>query len=346
MAPTKTICSGCATGCNVDLWSRNNEVLRITPRFNEDVNSYWMCDNGRLNTFNYVNAADRVNGPHIRKEGELVKVGWDEAYAKTLSELKSFAKDEIAVLASPSITIEDAYLLNKFVKSTLHVKNVDFVKHVVSGNSDTLLINEDKAANAKGVALMGIEPGTGGLKFEEIISKIEAGKIKALILVEEDLIKLNPSFEQTLSKLDLLITLSTNFDATTSLANVVFPASTYAEKNGTWVNGKGRAQRIRPAVTTIDMERSLDGLSLSRWDKFGTDFDSWGKAKKNDARPAWKIISGLANAFGTKYKFSMAEEIFEEIAHTNPLFAGLNYDVIGEKGVALKTESVQKKVKI
>lgn len=343
MAPTKTICSGCARGCNIDLWTRNNEVLRLTPRQNDDVNSFWMCDNGRLNTFKHINAIDRVNGPHIRKEGKFTKVGWDEAYAKTLSELKSFAKDEIAALASSSLTVEDAYLVSKFVRS-INVKNFDFVPKVVAGSGDEILIREDKSANAKGVELMGVDFSKGGLKFDEIISHIESGKIKALVLIEEDLISWNPALEHALAKLDFLVTFSTNFDATTSFAKVVFPASTYAEKNGTWINFQGRIQRIRPAVTTIEMERSLDGMSLSRWDKFGTDFDSWGKAKKQDARPTWKIISGLANAFGTKYKFTMAEEIFNEIAHTNPLFTGLDYDVIGENGVQLKTETIQKLV--
>jgi len=343
MAPTKTICSGCARGCNIDLWTRNNEVLRLTPRQNEEVNSFWMCDNGRLNTFKHINANDRVNGPHIRKDGKFTKVGWDEAYAKTLSELRSFAKDEIAALASSSLTVEDAYLVSKFVRS-INVKNFDFVPKVIAGSGDEILIREDKSANANGVKLMNVDSAKGGLKFDEIISHIEAGKIKALVLIEQDLIDLDSAFEKALAKLDFLVTFSTNFDATTSLAKVVFPASTYAEKNGTWINFQGRIQRIRPAVTTIEMERSLDGMSQSRWDKFGTDFDSWGKAKKNDARPTWKIISGLANAFGTKYKFTMAEEIFNEIAHTNPLFTGLDYDVIGENGVQLKTESIQKLV--
>ncbi|MFA6979987.1 MAG: molybdopterin-dependent oxidoreductase [Ignavibacteriaceae bacterium] len=338
MAPTKTICSGCARGCNIDLWTRNNEVLRLTPRQNDEVNSFWMCDNGRLNTFKHINANDRVNGPHIRKEGKFTKVGWDEAYAKTLSELKSYAKDEIAALASSSLTVEDAYLVSKFVRA-INVKNFDFVPKVIAGSGDDILIREDKSANANGVKLMNVDSSKGGLKFDEIISHIESGRIKALILIEEDLINLDSAFEKALAKLDFLVTFSTNFDATTSLAKVVFPASTYAEKNGTWINFQGRIQRIRPAVTTIEMERSLDGMSQSRWDKFGTDFDSWGKAKKNDARPTWKIISGLANAFGTKYKFTMAEEIFNEIAHTNPLFTGLDYDVIGESGVQLKTET-------
>ena len=86
---------------------------------------------------------------------------------------------------------------------------------------------------------------------------------------------LNPELEKILSELDLLIVHSTNFNKTTDLADYVFPASTYTAKNGVFVNFQGRAQRIRPAASTIEQDRSLDGMTLSRLDKFGTQFDSW-----------------------------------------------------------------------
>ena len=63
-----------------------------------------MCDHGRLNTFKFINAEDRVDGPHMRVEGNLIKVGWDEAFAKAASNLKSFSKDEIAFLGSAYAT--------------------------------------------------------------------------------------------------------------------------------------------------------------------------------------------------------------------------------------------------
>ena len=48
MSANKTICQGCARGCNIDVWVRNNKVLRLTPRENQEVNSFWMCDRGRV----------------------------------------------------------------------------------------------------------------------------------------------------------------------------------------------------------------------------------------------------------------------------------------------------------
>ena len=55
---TKSICTGCARGCNMDIGSRNEVIHRQTPRENNDVNSAWMCDAGRLD-FHYVNSEGR-----------------------------------------------------------------------------------------------------------------------------------------------------------------------------------------------------------------------------------------------------------------------------------------------
>ena len=92
-----------------------------------------------------------------------------------------------------------------------------------------------------------------------------------------------------------------------------------------------------PAVSTVEMDRSLEGMAMSRLDKFGTQFDRWAKGNKHDARSTWKIIAGLAAVMGGKFKFNMAEEVFGEMAKKIDAFKGLDYDVIGDKGAMLKT---------
>ncbi|MDH3252774.1 MAG: 2Fe-2S iron-sulfur cluster-binding protein, partial [Ignavibacteria bacterium] len=95
MSSTETVCPGCARGCNMYSWVRNNEILRQTPRYNPEVNDYWMCDVGRLETFKHVNLESRIKAPLVRKDQGVVEVGWDEALAKIASELKTFKKTEI-----------------------------------------------------------------------------------------------------------------------------------------------------------------------------------------------------------------------------------------------------------
>lgn len=335
MSLTNSVCTGCARGCNIELWVRNNEVLRLVPKYNEDVNSYWMCDHGRVNTFKFVNAKDRVDGPHIRVEGNLVRVGWDEAYAEAASRLKGFSKDEIAVLGSAFATVEDNYTAAKFAKSVLGTGNLDFVKHVDPAFGDDILRKNDITPNSFGAELAGVKPSKNGNDFNGIIKGIKEGKIKALYILEDDIIAANTELESVFAKLDLLIAHATNFNKTTVLADIVFPASTYAEKNGTFVNFSGRVQRIRPAVATLDVDRALEGMSMSRWDKFGTKFDRWAQGKHFDARASWKILVGLASALGQKMKYGMAEEVFLDIAANDEVFKGLDYDVLGELGVQL-----------
>ena len=76
-------------------------------------------------------------------------------------------------------------------------------------------------------------------------------------------------------------------------------------------------------------------------DKFGTKYDRWAQGKHFDARSSWKILAGLSNAMGTKMKYGMAEEVFADIASSINAFKGLDYDVIGENGVQLKTEKIK-----
>jgi len=322
----------------MEIWVRINEVLRLTPRLNEEVNSYWMCDHGRINTFKFINAEDRINGPHIRKEGALTKVSWEEAYAATVSELKSFSNDEIAFISSPYATCEDNYLFSKFAKSIIGSKNLDFMRHIDPSFGDDILRRDDVTPNTLGAETVGVYPIKGGLNINGIIKGISDKKIKALYIIEDDIVSADPELENILAKLDLLIVHSSNLNKTAALADIVFPSSTYAEKNGTMVNFQGRIQRLRSAVSTIDHDRAADGMALSRLDKFGTVYDKWAKKNKHDARPTWRIISDLSAAFGTKIKYTMAEEVFADIAKTVNAFKGIDYDVIGELGTKLKMD--------
>jgi len=335
LSSTKSVCIGCARGCNTEIWVRNNEVMRLTPRFNNDVNSYWMCDHGRINTYKFVNDDTRVDGPFLKHKDILIRAGWDETLSKAASDLKHYTKEEIAFIASPFATCEDNYLLARFAKTVIGSKHIDFMRHNNPSFGDDLLRRDDMSPNSKGAELVGAVPGKGGLKFDGIIAAIKSGKIKALYIIEDDIVSANPELEQILSRLDLLIVHATNFNKTTDRADYVFPASTYTAKNGVFVNFQGRAQRIRPAASTIEQDRSLDGMTLSRLDKFGTQFDSWASSNKRDARTTWKILQALMQLYGIKTKYSIAEDVFIDISKNIDAFKGLNYDIIGELGIKI-----------
>ncbi len=336
MSSTETICPGCARGCNIFSWVRNNQILRHTPRYNPEVNDFWMCDTGRLTTFQHVHAPERLKSPMVLREGIREEVGWDEAIARVASELRTFKKSGIAAVGSAYATNEDNYLFQRFAAEVLGTKHVDFVRHLTPGDDDEILLRADKTPNARGAEEVGVRPRDGGMNMEGILKGIREGQIKALYVLEEDLAG-DPVIASLLEKLEFLAVHSAVENATTRVADVVLPSSTFAEKHGTFTNFEGRVQRIRPSVATLERDRVLDGFATSRLDKFGTAFDRWGRAVKHDARPSWRIISGVASVMGAKFKYASVEEVFNEMASAIPAFKGITYRKLSTRGMTLAT---------
>lgn len=335
MSSTESICVGCARGCNMNIWVRNNEILRLTPRINEEVNSHWMCDYGRLQTFKWINSDKRMSGALIRKNDSLVEVGWDEAISKIASDLRTFRKNEIAGIGSAYATNEDNYVFAKFMKEVIGTKNIGFMEHIKEGDEDNILIRADKTPNSLGTKIVGMcnENGKGGI--EHILKGIQEGNIKALYIMEDN-IAADAHIAKILSNLELLIVHSPVKNETTNIADVVLASSAYAEKHGTMVNFQGVVQRLRPAIALFDHERAKDGMAMSRWDKFAAHNDRWGKGPKRDARSTWRIIAAVASAMGSKMKYAVAEDVFKEITERIPAFKGLSYEKIGAKGNKIK----------
>lgn len=333
MGSTKSVCQGCSRGCNIELWTRNNEILRITPRSNEDVNQSWMCDNGRINTFKHIKSETRIDGALAKISGKQEPVSWEDAYKRVYENLKKFKKSEVAFIASPFATLEDNYLLARFVRENYTESNLFFINHIIAEDADDILIKEDKTPNSKGLNLLKISNNRENSLFANLLESIERKAVKALVVLDEDL---GSTSLEILSKLEFLLVIASNKNAVTEIADVVLGAAAYAEKNGTVVNFEGRVQRLRPAVKTQYVETSLDGINEGRLDKFGTPFDRWAKEIGYNVKPAWKIFTEMALLFGNKYKYSTAESVFEDFASNVRECKGLDYGIISDKGFVIK----------
>ncbi|MFQ5798803.1 MAG: molybdopterin-dependent oxidoreductase [Bacteroidota bacterium] len=345
MSKTNSVCPGCARGCNMYMWVKENKILRLTPRLNEQVNDYWMCDYGRLNTFQFVNAETRINGPMVRRDGELVEVSWEEAIAAAALGLKRFNKTEIAGVGSAFAMNEDNYMFVKFMKHVLGTKNIDFMRHVKEGDEDDILIRADRTPNSYGAEAVGVRPDEGGLALEGISTAIGEGKIKALYVIDDDIVT-DSAVARVLEQLDFLVVHASNENATTRIADVVLSSATYAEKHGTFTNFQGRVQRIRPAVATIEQDRALEGFAMSRLDRFASHNDRWGRWVKRDARPTWRIIAGVANALGSKFRYLTVEDVFNEIGQKVDSFRGLTYLKVGSQGSMLRSKTATDAAKV
>ncbi len=117
-----------SVGSNLTVQVKNNRVMRVLPRENEDVNECWISDKDRF-SYEALNSPSRLLKPMVRVDGSLREVDWNVALDYVAHGLKDIAKshgaDAIAGLASPHSTLEELFLLQKLVRG-IGSGNVDF----------------------------------------------------------------------------------------------------------------------------------------------------------------------------------------------------------------------------
>ena len=125
---TRTICTYCGVGCNLDVATSNGEIMSITAPFDAEVNQGHTCLKGRY-AFKFYNHPDRLDSPMIKRNGEFEKVSWDEAYNYISTKLNSykteFGPDSIAGISSARCTNEENYLMQKFIRAVIGTNNID-----------------------------------------------------------------------------------------------------------------------------------------------------------------------------------------------------------------------------
>jgi NADH-quinone oxidoreductase subunit G len=321
MSFTETICPHCARGCNIRAGVRNNEILRLEPRPNPNVNDFWMCDMGRLESYPPVNSETRLAGAWARKSGTLEHIALEDAVKAIVNVLKIYRADEIVFIASPFATVEDNFALSEIAKHTS--KNIGYFPHFI-GEDAKLLIRADRTPNSYGLKLLGIPEF--GKDFSE---SLKAGKIKAIYALEDDFLSRN---NLIFDKVEFFACHATNSSSTTDRADVILPASSWAEKEGVIVNFEGWAQRLKPAVESSHHVRNLEHMNRSRLDRFGSKFDRWAVGRKVDAYESWRLAEMVGAGIGIKTDHLYTEDVFETAAASVPGLKGLSHDKIGTLG--------------
>ena len=123
----KTVCSYCGTGCQLTLGVKDNVVLTTVYDENQGFHNGQLCTRGRWG-YQFVNSANRLSTPLLRKNGTLVPASWEEALAavkKRLAEAKAGGGATAACLVTPRLTNEELYLLKKLFNEGIGSKNID-----------------------------------------------------------------------------------------------------------------------------------------------------------------------------------------------------------------------------
>jgi len=124
---TKTVCTYCGVGCSFDVWTRDRHILKIEPGPGP-ANGISTCIKGKF-AWDFVNSADRLTKPLIRKGDTFVESTWDEALdliAKRFTEIKhEFGPDALAFIASSKCTNEESFLMQKLARAVIGTNNID-----------------------------------------------------------------------------------------------------------------------------------------------------------------------------------------------------------------------------
>lgn len=123
-----TTCPYCGAGCGLHLQVLDGQLVGTLPAKNHIISQGALCIKG-WNAHAFVNHAERLRTPLIRKEGALVPATWDEALtlvADKLSAVKAESgPDSIALLTSAKCTNEENYLVQKLARAVIGTNNVD-----------------------------------------------------------------------------------------------------------------------------------------------------------------------------------------------------------------------------
>jgi NADH-quinone oxidoreductase subunit G len=303
---TKSICTSCGTGCNTIIGSREGKVLRQTPRENNDVNSTWMCDYGRLN-YHYLHGDDRLTVPETRlANNQFAVADWKTAISSAAAQLRKFRPEEIAIIASARMTNEELFLVRRLADA-LNCQAVDVVPRM--GEADGILMSADRNPNTSGARLLGIAAkDEAAARLPGIVERVNSGAVKALLCLGEDAADCGVT-PQALAKLPCLIVLAIVKSPTTAAASVILPGAGFAEKRGSMINAKGRLQRL-----------------------------NWAINPPGEARDDWEILRDLIQALSGSNGIYVIEDLFKAMAAETPELAGLSLSKIGDLGVQVIKE--------
>lgn len=310
MNASPSICTECSNGCNTHVWIRDNAVIRQTPRENQEVNKYWLCDAGRLETDKYT--SNRVSGFKIKGD---IPVSFEDGLAKVASLLHA-TKGRILFIGSASASSESNFALRQAGKDFGKDNDFVFVAHTDEAFGDNFLRKADRTPNAAACRLMGYKETSaadlkGKLKNYELIVCLEDNRLFAEIGNE---ICAHPA-----------IVAATHYFEGCDQAEVLMPAAMHIEGEGTYINANNIPQFVRmiKEVKQMTPEQWMS-LSKSRLDKGAVIKDNWRNVDHVfDVLPSWKLLDKAAEKVGVHLGYETHKEIFGKMKSEYDIFKPL-----------------------
>ena len=312
-----TICTLCEKGCNTTAWlkakpewAKGARLIRMTPRFNPDVNDYWMCDIGRFD-YRWIEGDNRLQKPLLRSEaGALEPTDWRNVVVKVADRVTAAGgPSALGFLVSAHASLEELALIGR-LGGTLGLREEGVAvgwrrREKPQPPGAKFRIPPVDAPNLMGAADMGFPvraTSSGEADLAAFRGDVEAGRIAALYVFD-------PGPEGTLGdvswivearesgRLQHLIVQGVLMTPLAAAADIVLPGAAWVEKDAAYVNEQGRLQGAARAI-----------------------------APPGEAMEDWQILVNVGLALGAPLTYTSSQEVRAEIAaglRDHPRYGGL-----------------------
>jgi NADH-quinone oxidoreductase subunit G len=314
-----TICTLCEKGCNTTAWlkakpewAKGARLARITPRFNPDVNGYWMCDIGRFD-YHWVEGDERLRQPLIRNDksgGTLESAGWNQALAAIAERVTAAGgPSALRFLTSAHASLEELFVMGRLGGAfglpedgvavswrTRPKTQPPKAKFTVPA------VDAPNVAGARDLGFPVSAKASGEADLSRFRSDVEGGRVSALYVFDPGPIgsigDLSWIAEARRSgRLPFLVVHGALLSDLAKAADVVLAGASWAEKDASYVNKDGRLQAVARAM-----------------------------APPGEAQDDWKIFTDVGLALGAAVAYPGSSEIRSELAGVmagNSRYAGL-----------------------
>jgi NADH-quinone oxidoreductase subunit G len=312
-----TICTLCEKGCNTTAWikakpewAKGARLIRMTPRFNPDVNGYWMCDIGRFD-FRWIEGDTRLRRPLLRSEAGLLEpTDWPNALSELSGRIgASGGAAGLRFFVSAHASLEELALVGR-LGGTLGLAEdavaISWRRREKPQPAGTRFrVPAIDAPNITGAVDLGFpvrSTDTGEADLAPFRHSVEEGGVAALYV-------LDPGPEGSIGdvswivdarrsgRLQLLVVQGVLMTPLADAADIVLPGAAWVEKNASYTNGSGRLQAAARVLTP-----------------------------PGDAQEDWQILVNVGLALGAPLTYTSSQEVRAEVASAladHPRYADL-----------------------
>ena len=298
-----TTCTLCEKGCSTTLWikakpewAKGSQLVRVTPRFNPDVNGYWMCDIGRFD-YHWVESAGRLSQPLMRDaSGAQVPAPWIAALT-ALSERLKGAGQGLRFVASAHASNEELFALAAFaarVAGGPDAVSVTWTSSEKAQPANTkFAVPQVDAPNVAGAKALGLVPSAAtSPDLSSLRAAIDSGAVSALYVVDPGPAGSSGDLSWVIAArgagtLPLLVVQAPVESALTRAADIVLAGCAWVEKDASYTNVQGRVQATSRAILP-----------------------------PAEARDDWEILADVAASVGASLGWSTSQAVREAIVES------------------------------